>query len=80
MRDSTKNNRGKDQVVGPQTTCTVWKKQSISSTEILIYPSKINLGAKLLSGKITPLLDSEIKRMLVKDCYRNENSTLNSVP
>ena len=35
--------------------------------EILIYPSKVNLGVTFLCGKIIHLLDSKIWNMLVRE-------------
>ena len=50
----------------------------ISRTEMLIYQSKANLDEKILFGKITRHLNVDIRKMLVKDMFGNENYTFRS--
>ena len=50
----------------------------IFKTKLLIYQSKVNIYEEILFGKITHHLDSEIRKMLVKGAFRNEDSTFNS--
>ena len=43
----------------------------IFKTEMLIYQSKANLDEKILFGKITDHLDSEIRKILVNGKFGN---------
>ena len=47
---------------------------------MLIYQSKANLDEKILFGKITRHLDPEIRKMLVRGMFGNENSTFHPGP
>ena len=49
--------------------------RSIFKTEMLINQSKVNLHEQFLFVKSTHHLDPEIRTMLVKGLYENENST-----
>ena len=50
----------------------------IFKTETLIYQSKANLDVKILFGKITHLLNPEIRSMLVRGISEYENCTFDS--
>ena len=52
----------------------------IIKTYMLFYQSKANLDVKILFGKISHLLDPEIRTMLVRVLYENENSTCSFGP
>ena len=54
--------------------------QPIFKIKMLFYQSKANLDEKILFGKVTHYLNSEIKKKLVRVLYRNEHSTLHSGP
>ena len=47
---------------------------------MLIYHSKANLDEKVLFGNIPHFIDPEIREMLVKCMFGNENFTFNSGP
>ena len=52
----------------------------VFKTKILIYQSKANLDEKILFGETTHHLDPEIRKMLVRGMFGNENSTFHSGP
>ena len=47
---------------------------------MLIYKSKASLDVKILFSKVAHLLDPEIKKMLLRGLYGNENATFHSGP
>ena len=52
----------------------------IFKTEMLFYQSKANLDEKILFCKITHHLDPEVRKMLVKSMFINENSIFHFGP
>ena len=52
----------------------------IFKTEILIYQFNANLDEKILFGKITRLVDPEMRKMLERGFYGHEDSTNHSGP
>ena len=52
----------------------------IFRTEVLIFQSKANLDERILFGKITHHLDSDIKKLMVQGMFWNKNSTFHSGP
>ena len=52
----------------------------IFKPEFLIYHSKDNLHEKILFGKITHHLNPDIRKMLVKSMFGNEDSKFHSGP
>ena len=49
----------------------------IFKTKMFTYQSKANLDVEILFGKITDHLDQEIRKMLVRGLYGNQNRTWN---
>ena len=47
-------------------------------TKMLILQSKTNLDGKILFGKVTNLLEPDVRKMLVRCMFGNENSTFHS--
>ena len=58
----------------------LWNKKyvTIFKTEMFIYQSIVNLDEKILFGSIHHLTDPEIRKMLVKGMFGNNNSTFHS--
>ena len=54
--------------------------QPIFRTEMLKDQSNTDLGVKILFGKVTYLVDLEIRNMLERDWNGNEDSTFKSSP
>ena len=54
--------------------------QLILKIEIIICQSKSNLDLKIFFGKIALLSDREIRKMVIRGFYGNENSTFQSGP
>ena len=52
----------------------------ILKTEKLIYKSKAALDEKMLLGKITHQVDTEIWKILVRGMFANKDSLFNSGP
>ena len=52
----------------------------IFKNRMLIYQSKADLDVKILFGKITHLVDPEIRKMLEWGLYENQDSTSHSGP
>ena len=52
----------------------------IFNIKMLIFQSKANLNEKILFGTITHLVDSEIRKMLVRGMFRRENFKFHSGP
>ena len=60
--------------------CEINSIRPIFKTEMFIYQSKVNLDGKILFGSIPRLTDPEIRKMLVKGMFGNNNSTFHSGP
>ena len=52
----------------------------ICKTEMLIHQSKANLDEKILFRNISHHLDPEIRKMIVKGKFGNEDSTFQAGP
>ena len=52
----------------------------IFKTEMLMYQSKANLDEKILFGNITNHSDPEIRKMLVRGMFGNQDSSFHSGP
>ena len=52
----------------------------IFKSKMLIFQSKDNLDEKILFDKITHHLDPEIRKILVRGKFGNEDSTVHSGP
>ena len=51
-----------------------------NETKMLIFQSMANLEVKMLFGYITHFIDTEIRKMLEKALYGNQDSTFHSGP
>ena len=60
--------------------CDVKSMHLIFKTEMLIYQSRANSDVQILFGKITRLLDPEIRKLLVSGFVWNENSIFSLGP
>ena len=52
----------------------------ILKTKVLMCQSMANLGVEILFGKVTYLLESEIRKMHARSLYESENSIFHSGP
>ena len=52
--------------------CGIKSVWSIFKAEIFIYQSKANSDGEILAGRITHLLEPEIRKILIRGLYGNE--------
>ena len=55
--------------------CGIKCSELIVKAKMLIYQSKANLDANILFGNINQLIDPEIRKMMERSLYGNQNST-----
>ena len=60
--------------------CGINSMRPIFEAKILIYQSKANLDETILFGNITNLIDPEIRKMMEKGLFGNQDSTFHSGP
>ena len=60
--------------------CGILTMRLMFETQTLICQSKANLDVKILFGNITHLINPEIRKLLKRYLYGNQDSTLHSGP